>query len=232
MRNGVRAIALAIVALGAMAQYALAQNFDSGGIYRVGFFGQMSKVDFHIDRWSQIGSLYSGDTNGQGAGGGFAVGYDRRLGKGWLVGVEADASIDNARSLADQGRHFNSDYFASVRGRLGYYPTRDWLIYATGGLAVHGVEFKGLSSGNTAVVTKTSSTQGGGVFGGGSELDLDGYTVFAEVLFSQAENWNFRATDVNYNYQVQESAAVARIGVKFKIGLDYERDLYRRDARR
>ena len=219
------------VVLGASA--AQAQTYQSGGILRVGAFAQMSAVSFDIARVSNSGSIFNGSTSPSGLGGGIVAGYDLRLNPTWLVGIEVDGSLDNGRSTADSNRGFNSDSFVTVRGRLGFNLTRNWLLYGTAGYGLHGTEFRGLTLGtSTSATGKTSSTQGGLVYGGGTEYDLDSYTLFAEVLQASFDTWGFVAPDVPYTYKVDDSALLARVGVKFKIGYDYDHDITPRGARR
>ena len=235
MRSVMRRLAISAfsVALGlSVAQTAAkAQTYDGSGILRVGAFGQMSAISLDIARVSATGDRFAASTSPSGYGAGIAGGYDLRLGRSWFVGIEADGSIDNGRSKTDSGRGFNSDFLATVRGRLGFDVARGWQLYGTAGYAVHGLEFRGLGGTNTAP-GKTSTTQGGLVVGGGTEVDLDSYTLFAEVLHATYETWRFTAPDVSYRYAVDDSSTVARVGVKFKIGYDYDQDTYRRDARR
>ena len=191
----------------------------------------MSAINFDIGRVSSAGGVFAGSTSPTGIGAGIAAGYDFHFAKSWLIGVEVDGAIDNARSRADSRRGFNSDYFSSLRARFGVDLTRNWLVYGTAGYGLHGIEFRGLGGTNTAP-GKTSTTQGGAVFGGGTEVDLDSYTLFAEVLHASYDTWSFKAPDVAYNYKVDDSATLFRLGVKFKIGYDYDHDIYPRNAHR
>ena len=210
---------------------AVAQNYDSGGMVRFGAFAQMSRVNFDIGRVSNSGATGSASTSDLGLGGGISAGYDLRVWNSWTVGIEGDLSLDNAGISADFGRTFNSDYFATVRGRLGYNVTRSVLMYGTAGYALHGLEYRGLGGTNTSPA-KVSTTQGGWVAGVGAEYKFDGFALFGEFLHSEYDTWAFTAPEVPNKYRVDDVSNVFRLGIKFNIGYDYDNDIYARDARR
>ena len=232
MLFAMRMFALVVVGLMANMTVAQAQTYVGGGTLRVGAFGQMSAVSFDIARTSNLGATFNGSQSSSGWGGGIAAGYDQRLGiSPWIIGGEIDGSLDDAGIKADNGRGFNSQYLATLRGRLGYNLTNVWMLYGTAGYALHGLEMKGLGGNNTNP-GKVETTRGGLVLGGGTEYDLDGFTVFAEYLHTNTSQWNFIAPDVPFAYKVDDSTSVFRLGVKFKVGHDYDHDIYRGNARR
>jgi outer membrane immunogenic protein len=86
--------------------------------------------------------------NSNGALGGLQAGYSWQFDRTWVAGIETDftwSDIDGSGSttalLAQPSltATFNVrqdvEWFGTLRGRLGYLASNDWLLYATGGLA-------------------------------------------------------------------------------------------------
>ena len=99
--------------------------------------------------------------NTSGALGGLQFGYNRQLGAGWLVGLEADFAWSGIKGSGissgalppvpipgPYSAPFDEriDWFGTVRARLGYLPTSTLLTYVTGGLAYGQVTRSGSSS--------------------------------------------------------------------------------------
>jgi outer membrane immunogenic protein len=82
-----------------------------------------------------------------GATGGVQAGYNWQLNPGWMLGFETDfnvsgikgAGINPVFKLAFQDSEFRGsralDWFGTARGRIGFLPTPDLVIYGTGGFA-------------------------------------------------------------------------------------------------
>jgi outer membrane immunogenic protein len=83
----------------------------------------------------------------QGVIGGGQIGYNWQLPSPWLIGLEADlqgsgikGSDSQTRSpalfdMTSTGVTKSIDWFGTVRGRVGFLATPQWLFYGTGGLA-------------------------------------------------------------------------------------------------
>lgn len=106
----------------------------SGG-YGIGKFQDLVQRDddnFH---------RYDSYKNGRGFLGGAQAGYNWQLGRS-LAGIEADFSYSDIKRTAlltsDDGYRYNSKmevpWFATLRARVGFLPTDQFLFYATGGL--------------------------------------------------------------------------------------------------
>jgi outer membrane immunogenic protein len=79
--------------------------------------------------------------------GGGQIGYNWQLPSQWLVGLEADLQASGIKGSASQtlspalfdmtstGVTKSIDWFGTVRGRVGFLVTPQWLLYGTGGLA-------------------------------------------------------------------------------------------------
>jgi opacity protein-like surface antigen len=112
-----------------------------------------------------------------------------------------------------------------------------WLIYATGGVAFLGIEVEGLPLGLPPTRTQESETLTGWTIGGGTELDMGRFTLFAEYLFADFDTFNFtdRKEDtvpgtpfVPTRYEIDVEEQLFRVGVKFKIGHDFYDDEVRK----
>jgi outer membrane immunogenic protein len=95
-----------------------------------------------------VNATGSSRLSGSGAIAGGQIGYNWTLAPQWLLGLEADWSYTGVRAAHDvaslrfggtDAGGFHSDLsshsLATIRGRAGY-TAGDWLLYATGGLAI------------------------------------------------------------------------------------------------
>ena len=76
------------------------------------------------------------------------------------------------------------DWLATLRARVGFLPTENWLIYGTGGLAWAGINFEStIDEGPLSGMSNDDSDFGYAV-GGGTEVRLDeSWSLFAEALY-------------------------------------------------
>ena len=127
--------------------------------------------------------------------GGFQAGYNRLLSEHWLAGVEADMTFPDLQSAS----HINADgsqtidqieMLGSLRGRLGYVD-RNWMVYATGGVAYAREEVANQFGGGTQVNAAIDTLNGlnyltrwGYAVGVGAELKLSPqWSVKAEYVY-------------------------------------------------
>src|SRR6266581_2239572 len=114
----------------------------------------------------------------------------------WLFGVEGDFSWTNKRgseafSLAFPG--FSSEtrehWLGTIRGRIGFLPSPQWLIYATGGGAVADIE--ATVSSPIGSVSETQ-TRWGWTVGAGTEWQfLPNWSAKIEYLYVQFEDASY-----------------------------------------
>jgi opacity protein-like surface antigen len=218
-------VATAVVALtGVLASgSASAQNYSGDGRLRFGTFLQFNASKGREDLPAESHS----DVSGYGLGASF--GYDWNIYKNWIVGVEADGVATDAGGNFGRGT-YNTDYFATFRGRVGYQYSPKLLFYGTSGVALNGVHFRGpptFSSQNTATVFKASTTLPGFVGGLGAEYEWNGMHLFGEYLYSSFEEWTFTG-GADGRHSFQTDAHMFRIGVKFLYGHDH---MYENDKR-
>ncbi len=176
---------------------ALADGFE--GTY-VGLYSGYAWAEDRGTSYDQFNHRKTGftqETNPTGAQYGVLAGYNWVLPHNWLVGVEAD--YDGRIDQRDQDfQEFNgvtdTRYRAaseikdsgSLRGRLGYLPTTDLLLFATAGYAYARVERKweDLSPGINASESKTKG-QGGWTVGAGAEYLLsDAFSARIEYRYA------------------------------------------------
>ncbi len=158
------------------------------------------------------GGISSGKGNLNGFGGGVALGYDWRLHDGWLVGVETDIGVIGGSELfvgAGGVSRVESDLFGTVRVRVGKRIQPDWLLYATGGYAYLGTDFK-------SATTTADTTLHGWTIGGGTEFKFGGVNLFAEYLYADFRRWS--VLDGVNRYDLDLASHVVRAGVKIPLG--------------
>src|SRR5690606_15996324 len=87
--------------------------------------------------WGDFETLPAGTFSGDGALGGFQIGYNKQLGS-IVIGVEGDlqaSGIDGASGTTAT----SLDWFSTARGRVGY-AFDSTLVYGAAGVAAAGVE--------------------------------------------------------------------------------------------
>ena len=211
-----RGATLAVLLAVAGANTASAQTYDGSGLIKFGAFAQGAFIDVNQTLPVQASSSPSGFS------GGFSAGYDLRLRDRFLIGIEADGSVGDARSLAGT-TDYGFDYLLTVRGRLGAYVAPQWLVYGTAG-----VGFLGVEAHNQGISTKAADTLTGYVVGAGTEIDWHRVILFGEYLYGDFGDRKFTLpagpflTDTPY--QTSYQAHLVRLGLKFKVGHDYAHD--------
>ena len=147
-----------------------------------------------------------------GALGGIQLGYNLQVSTSWLVGVEADIDGSGIKgSGSTSGAYapyftapFNApfqseiDWLGTVRGRLGYLPTSNLLVYGTGGFAYGRVVQSGSWNTNTGFAV-TDGFQSINCFGnpvcfaGSSSGTSTGWTAGAGFEYALWQKWTIRA---------------------------------------
>lgn len=180
--------------------------------------------------------------------GGAQAGYNWQQGR-TLVGVEADVSGTDIHSSSDFSgpvgvtRFVHSDqrleWLATLRGRIGFLATEQFLLYATGGLAVGQVNTNAsltttvpnnvpaCLAANIGVCFGTSdrSTRIGWTAGAGGEFAFSpNWSVKAEYLFVSLDRTNSTGLDTRFNPPLRFVADtrndfhIARVGVNYRFG--------------
>ena len=202
--------ALGVVAAAAMSAApvgAHAQNYDGDTIVRFGTFGQATYQNFNVTL------PVPGTASTAGFSGGFSAGLDYHPHPSWLIGVEIDGTVGEGRATYN-GIGYGFDYLATLRGRFGIYPNRDWLLYGTAGIAYLGFESQRHSDG-----VKASETVPGALVGLGAEYKWHNMFLFAEYDYATFTQREFSFNNVRQ--QVTADAHLLRFGIKFNVGSDF-----------
>jgi outer membrane immunogenic protein len=179
----------------------------------------------------------------QGVVGGGQVGYNYQVGS-WVFGLEADINASGmSKTIALSGlnggfitRNFTettkSDWFATVRPRLGY-AVNNTLWYATGGLAVGDVQgsWTLLSSNGYNKTGSGSETKVGWTVGAGVEHAFQpNWTVKLEYLYTDLGSISYNSTYLpgstfappgfNYRENISQDFTfhTVRVGLNYKFG--------------
>jgi opacity protein-like surface antigen len=189
--------------------------------------------------------------------GGLQAGYNFRLAPQWIWGIEGDIQITGEKAhqdWTDPGlpvppgeiivgafvprvggpAALHSDWkfpwFGTLRLRAGFNPTPDWLLYATGGLAVGESKYSFSFSqpgaaaipAPTAYSLSSSKTQVGYALGGGAEVKLNrNWSIKAEYLYVDLGKHTITAPDIDgdpftVSFRVRDH--IARLGLNYAFG--------------
>jgi outer membrane immunogenic protein len=142
------------------------------------------------------GELLSPDIDGSGGVLGGTVGCNYQFDSHWVAGVEGDFdaafNVNGNHNLApplntSYVNSFKETWVATIRGRLGFLVTNQWLWYVTGGGAfarAQESEYSAIFPGAFQATNATSSTLSGWTVGGGTEfMIIPRWTAKAEFLY-------------------------------------------------
>lgn len=183
--------------------------------------------------------------------GGVFGGYDYQFATSWVAGLEADWHGETNKQtqpgyaiglpagpvVTSRGdnRTISGDWDASIRARLGYLITPDFLLFATGGGAWQQVKTSAFCDGTAAggiigycanfglpsQTVTTSHTASGWTIGGGIETMLSAHWIArAEYRYSDygtmTVNENLTAPTQTYSYSLKLVTQVAEFGLRYK----------------
>jgi outer membrane immunogenic protein len=156
---------------------------------------------------------------------GGTVGYNYQSGA-WVFGLEGDMSWAKIRGSGNEVSPFtptvinqtNENWLDTARGRIGYSSQDGWLIYATGGVAVAGVQAATVAPPGLASLSETQ-TRWGGVVGGGAEVMIaPAWSVKAEYLYTSMQSKIYFAAPpagVNTRSNVPVEESIVRVGINY-----------------
>jgi outer membrane immunogenic protein len=162
--------------------------------------------------------------------GGVQAGYNWQFNRNWVVGVEVDYQwsaekenqswvfpiiIGDARSGFTIANEFKLPWFATARARLGYVPSPNWLLYATGGVAVGKVtDNASLSLGALSVSVSDSVTKTGWTIGGGVETKIgnSNWSTKLEYLYLDLGTVSMFTNSVS----IKARDHIGRLGLNYK----------------
>jgi opacity protein-like surface antigen len=169
--------------------------------------------------------------------GGIQGGYNWRLNPQWLLGIETDfdgsgltshsgTSVRNIGGATVQSAVArNMDYLGTVRGRVGYQPAPNWLLFASGGFAYGEVDSSAAGSvtlPNGAVFGfhgKKDGVATGWAVGGGSEVNIaPNFGLVFEYLHTDLGNISYNAPiagTINQRVSFDNSSNIFRVGLNY-----------------
>jgi outer membrane immunogenic protein len=167
------------------------------------------------------------DYNMSGAIAGIEYGCNWQTGS-WVLGTESDFSWTNLRGGANDIAPFNTTSISSTkehwlstsRIRIGFLPSEQLLLFATGGLATARIEAVVDATASGAGLVSESKTRWGWTAGAGAEYALgNGWSAKADYLYVRLNNREyFNPPPVGFavrgNVPVDEH--IFRIGVNYK----------------
>lgn len=159
------------------------------------------------------GVLQTDSEDFDGFAGGITGGYNHVFDQ-FLLGVEADIALSEADGTASyftsEGVNVDLDWLSTIRGRLGFIH-EDLLFFATGGLAMGGLEADVFGS-SPSNLDKTAV---GYAVGGGAEWAIsDRMTVKAEYLYIDLAGEDLSATFIFDRVGLETS--IVRFGVNWQ----------------
>ena len=160
---------------------------------------------YHLDYDNEISA--NAHLNSSGFVGGGQIGYNWQLASPIVLGIEADIQASGLEGELGLDANFGgsgisasagskTDYFGTVRGRLGWAAIDRLMVYVTGGYAYgqtksyYNIDFGSSYSGSK------SSTNSGYTVGGGVEYAiLPNWSIKAEYLFVDLGKKNLYSSD-------------------------------------
>jgi len=152
--------------------------------------------------------------NTSGAIGGLQLGYNWQFNRNWLLGFETDFNWSNIKGSGSSpavltvgtALPFTANaeekikWFGTVRARLGYLPTDNLLVYATGGFAYGRVEHSSNLFNNSALAFGTAVPPfgvtcfaGTACWAGSSNDNATGWTVGGGIEYAIWQRWTVKA---------------------------------------
>jgi outer membrane immunogenic protein len=176
--------------------------------------------------------------------GGGQIGYNWQLPSQWVIGLETDLQGSGIKGSDSQTRSppfFDTtstgvtksiDWFGTVRGRVGFLVTPQWLLYGTGGLAYGETKSSftttdltfGCLPGRTACANGASSgVRAGWTAGAGAEAMLaPNWSVKLEYLYVDLGGRSVSAPAFTLPVVFSSSTAfreqIARVGLNYHFG--------------
>ncbi|MGY8638841.1 porin family protein [Bradyrhizobium sp. 14AA] len=178
--------------------------------------------------------------------GGFTAGYNWQVNNA-VLGLEGDINYFGFKGSATGSAKYpcclanftvnssvSADWLATIRGRIGFLATPNWLLYATGGAAIADVKgnftFTDTFFGGAAESGTIRDTRVGWTAGVGSEYAVgNGWSLKAEYLYvdlGRATTTSTNLTSVSfgtfptnvYTHSIDLTSNIVRVGVNYKFG--------------
>jgi outer membrane immunogenic protein len=159
------------------------------------------------------GPLLLGSFRDSGVFGGLQLGYNWQFHPNWLLGFETDfqwSDVDGSSEIAQTTVGLGTftvvhtveeklKWFGTVRGRLGWLPSQNLLVYGTGGFAYGRIERSGTYQ-NTGSLgfailgpPNVNCAAGATCFAGGSSTTASGWTAGGGFEWAFWQRWSVKA---------------------------------------
>jgi outer membrane immunogenic protein len=208
-----------------------APAYNWTGFYLGGNAGYAwGKVDNNVSLLDALGGVTGVDnftTSSKLGGwlGGIQAGYNWQTGS-MVLGVEADIDFAGIKSdpfvapMTNLGApiagssyqaHEQIKWFGTARGRIGFTPTNQWLVYATGGVAFGRVDY-----------SASTSFPGGPIQYVGSEtVTKSGWTLGAGTELAIGNNWSTKVEYLYYDLGSKTLNATSPLALQYTIRTDF-----------
>jgi outer membrane immunogenic protein len=171
----------------------------------------LSGAPYHATEQTETGATFGGQ-----------LGYNWQA-QNLVYGLEVDANwigVSKTRSFPPAvGILYTTklNWLATARARAGIAAGRT-LFYATGGLAIAGVEDNWTFTGGPCCVVESNETRVGWTAGGGIEHFISNphVTVKAEVLYVDLGSRTQSSVDNIYTSRFKNTSVIGRLGVNLK----------------
>jgi outer membrane immunogenic protein len=145
--------------------------------------------------------------------GALVIGFEGDISKAWQ-GQSYGASVPGLQVTVDS----EIPWLATFRGRAGV-AVDQWLLYATAGLAVMGVETTGTATfGNKSVSATLFDPQAAFAWGGGIETALWASNVTARIEYLSIMPVDTSQYTSGVDFGTKASNSILRIGVNARFG--------------
>ena len=149
----------------------------------------------------------------------------------FVFGIEGDAGWTEANGETSQtafpAMHIRTEenWLATIRGRVGFTFSPQWLIYVTAGGAASGVTLRNFLPGSTVINTSQDNTLWGWTVGGGFEYLLTpNWTVKVEGLYVDYGRSSYFAFNNPVSFAAHSlklTEGIARVGLNYRFNGPY-----------
>jgi outer membrane immunogenic protein len=185
------------------------------------------KVDNNVKFLDALGGItgvdnFTASGNLGGWLGGIQAGYNWQTGS-MVLGVEADINFGSIKRdpfvapMTDLGSPIGGSYqaheqikwFGTARGRIGFTPTNQWLVYATGGLAFGRVDYSALTS--FPLIQ----------YAGSENATKSGWTLGAGTEVAMGNNWSAKVEYLYYDLGSKRLNAASPLALQYTVQTDF-----------
>jgi outer membrane immunogenic protein len=159
------------------------------------------------------GTVLGGQIGANAQTGALVLGFEADVSKAWQ-GKSYAAGVPGLQVAVDS----EIPWLATFRGRIGF-AVDQWLLYATGGLAVMGVETTGTATfGNRSVSATLFEPSAAFAWGGGIETALWASNVTARIEYLNITPVDTSGFTGGVDFGTKASNSIVRLGINARFG--------------